>query len=206
MIKLFYTPGTCARAAHIALQEAGAAFEAVRVDLRGGQQQTPEYLAINPKARVPALQTDEGVLTECLAILGYIAQAFPEARLAPTDPWGFAQAQAFNSYLASTVHIAFGVGFRPGRYADDEGSHADMRRKMPQNMLASLRLIESSLFKGPWVLGDDYSVCDPYLFTLFNWLAAIDQDPKQFPALFQHSERMAARPAVIRALAREAEA
>lgn len=203
MIKLFYTPGTCARASHIALEEAGAEFEAVRVDLRGGEHQRPEYLAMNPKSRVPALQTDQGVLTESVAILGYIAQAFPEARLAPTDPWGFAQAQAFNAYLSSTVHIFFGVGFRPGRYADEETSHEDMRRKMPENMLGAVRLIEERLFKGPWVLGEQFSVCDGYLFTLFGWLAAINQDQTQFPALYAHSQRVAERPAVQRVLARE---
>src|SRR4051794_9596204 len=102
MIKLFYSLGSCSLASHIALEEAGAPYEAVRINVRAWDQRKPEYLALNPKGRVPALVTDEGVLTENVAILAWVAQAFPQARLAPTDPWGFAQAQAFNSYLAST--------------------------------------------------------------------------------------------------------
>ena len=85
MLKLFYAPGSCALASHVALEEVGAEYEAVRVDLRANDQRKPEYLAINPKGRVPALVTDKGVLTENPAILAFVAQSFPEARLAPLD-------------------------------------------------------------------------------------------------------------------------
>ena len=102
MIKLYYAPNACSRGPHIALEEAGAVFEAVRVDVRGGEQRSPAYLALNPKGRVPTLVTDKGVLTECTAILAWIAQTWPQAKLAPLDdPWSFAQVQAFNSFLAS---------------------------------------------------------------------------------------------------------
>ena len=98
MLKLFYAPGSCALASHIALEEAGAKYGAVRVDLRAKDQRKPEYLAINPKGRVPALVTDKGVLTENPAILAFVAQSFPEARLAPLDDaFAFARVQAFNS-------------------------------------------------------------------------------------------------------------
>src|SRR5947209_2730325 len=97
MYKLYYAPGTCALASHIALEEAGADYSAVRLDFKANQQQSPEYLKVNPKGRVPALVTDKGVLTETPAILAYIAQTFPNAKLAPTDDaFAFAQAQAFN--------------------------------------------------------------------------------------------------------------
>ncbi len=83
MLKLYYSPGTCALASHIALEEAGASYTAERVDFKTSQQTSPEYLAINPKGRVPALVTDRGILTETPAILAYIAQSFPQARLMP---------------------------------------------------------------------------------------------------------------------------
>src|SRR3954466_3908259 len=105
-MKLYYTPGTCALASHIALEEAGADYTTVRVDFKSDEQRQPDYLAINPKGRVPALVTAHGVLTETPAILAYVAQSFPQARLAPSDPFGFAEVQAFNNYLCSTVHIA----------------------------------------------------------------------------------------------------
>ena len=94
MLKLYFAPGTCALASHIALAESGADYTVERIDFKTNQQQSPEYLAINPKGRIPALVTDRGVLTENCAILAWVAQAFPEANLAPTDPWAFAQAQA----------------------------------------------------------------------------------------------------------------
>ena len=83
MLKLFYAPNTCALASHIALEEAGADYQTVRLDFRADEQRKPEYLAINPKGRVPALATDRGILTETPAILAFVAQSFPQAKLAP---------------------------------------------------------------------------------------------------------------------------
>ena len=97
MFKLYYAPGTCALASHIALEEAGASYTAERLDFKNNQQTSPQYLAINPKGRVPALVTDRGTLTETPAILAFIAQSFPQARLVPDDPFAFAQAQSFNN-------------------------------------------------------------------------------------------------------------
>ena len=107
MIKLFYAANTCSLASHIALEEAAAPYTTVRLSFADNQQRGPEYLAINPKGRVPAMVTDRGILTETPAMLAYIAQSFPEARLAPLDdPFAFAEVQAFNSYLCSTVHMS----------------------------------------------------------------------------------------------------
>jgi len=204
--KLFYAPGTCALAPHIALEEAGVPFEAVRVDTAGGAQRQPEYLALNPKGRVPLLVVDgQALLTETPAILAYIAQRFPAARLAPLDdPLRFAQAQSFNSYLCSTVHVAHAHGPRGARWADDPAAIAAMKRKVPQTMGDCFALIEGTVLgDGPWVLGAEYSMCDPYLFTMCQWLAADGVDVAGFPKVQAHVQRMAERPAVQRALARE---
>ena len=115
MLKLFYAPNTCALAPHIALNEAGADFDLVKVDTQKGEQRAAEYLAINPKSRVPALATDRGILTEVPVLLGYIARNFPKAELAPSDGFAFFQMQSFNLYLASTIHITFAHLFRPER-------------------------------------------------------------------------------------------
>ena len=203
MIKLFHAPGSCSLASYIALEEARAEYEAIGMNTRGDQRQ-PEYLAVNPKGRVPALVTDRGVLTENVAILAWIAQAFPDAHLAPTDPWGFAQAQAFNSYLASTVHVAHAHRHRGYRWADQESSFEDMRQKVPQTMGDCFQLIETELFKGPWVLGDRFSICDGYLFTVAGWLEGDSVDPARFPRVHDHRERVRARPAVAKVLAEEA--
>jgi len=204
MIRLFYSLGSCSLASHIALEEAGAAYEAVRTNVREKANLTPEFLAINPKGRVPALATDQGVLTETVAILAWVAQAFPQAKLAPTDPWAFAQAQAFNAYLASTVHVAHAHRHRGYRWADEESSFADMTRKVPQTVGACFQLIEDELFEGPYVLGDTFSICDGYLFTIADWLEGDGVDPQQFPKVHAHRERIRARPAVSKVLAEEA--
>jgi glutathione S-transferase len=204
MLKLFYAPGACSLASHIALEEAGADYEAVRMSTRDGDQRKPEYLAINPKGRVPALVTDRGVLTETPAILSYIPETHPSAGLLPQDAWERAQAHAFNSYLCSTVHVAHAHKHRGYRWADAPEALADMTRKVPENEVACFQLIEETMLEGPWVLGEAYSVCDPYLFTLAGWLAEDGVDIRQFPKVAEHSERMRERPAVRKVLAVEA--
>jgi glutathione S-transferase len=203
-LKLFYFPNTCALASHIALADAGADYELVRVDFAKTAQRSPEYLAINPKARVPSLVTDRGVLTETPAILAYIAQCFPSARLAPLDdPFAFAEVQAFNSYLCSTVHVAHAHGPRGSRWADDPAALAEMKRKVPETVGAAFALIENGMLRGPWVMGDSYTICDPYLFTLAQWLELDGVDVSKLPRVMEHRARMAARASVIKALAEE---
>src|SRR6266404_5708945 len=204
MLKFYYAPKSCALASHIALEEAGAEYETVRLDLAANQQRTPDYAAINPKARVPALETARGVLTETPAILAFIAQTHPAARLAPfDDPFAFAEVQAFNGYICATLHVAHAHKYRGYRWADEESSFADMRRAAPRAVGACFELIESTLFKGPWVMGETYTICDPYLFTVAQWLEEDGVDPKLVPRVIDHRSRMAERGAVQRAIAAE---
>jgi glutathione S-transferase len=204
MLKLYYTPGTCALASHIALEEAGAPYTTERVDFKTNQQNSPGYLEINPKGRVPSLVTDRGTLTETPAMLAYIAQSFPKAKLAPLeDPFAFAQLQSFTSYLCSTVHVAHAHKGRGYRWASDESSFADMKRKVPESMGAAFAVIEKKMLKGPWVMGETYTVCDPYLFTLTRWLEGDSVDLSTLPKVADHHKRMSERPAVQKVLAEE---
>lgn len=204
MYTLYYSPGACSLASHIALEEAGAAFEARRVDFDAGEQRAPDYLALNPKGRVPSLATPRGVLTETPAILAFIAQSHPEAGLAPADdPFAFAELQAFASYLCSTVHVAHAHRGRGHRWADDPAAIEAMRRKVPETVAACFQAIEDGMFRGPWAMGAAYTVADPYLFTVARWLERDNVDIARFPAVAAHFAAMSARPAVARALARE---
>jgi len=204
MLKLYFAPGTCALASHIALQDAGAAYTVERIDFKSNQQNSADYLAINPKGRVPALVTDRGILTETPAMLAFIAQSFPQAALAPLgDAFAFADVQAFNSYLCSTVHIAHAHRMRGYRWATDESSFADMKRKVPDSVGASFALIERGMLRGPWVMGEQYTICDPYLFTLSQWLEGDGVDLAALPKVMDHRKRMSERPAVRVALAEE---
>lgn len=202
MLKLYSAPGTCSLAAHIALHEADAGHELVTLNFANQQQRSPEYLAINPKGRVPTLVTEQGVLSETTALLLYIAQRFPAAKLAPLDdPFALAHMQEFNSYLASTVHVNHAHGRRAGRWADEASSIADMQRKVPQTMSEAFSVIENHYLQGPWVLGEAYSVADAYLFTIASWLKSDGVDIALFPKVAAHTARMLERPAVQRALA-----
>lgn len=202
MLTFYYAPNTCALASRIALEEAGATYQPVKLDFANSQQQSPDYLKINPKGRVPALATDRGILTETPAILAYIAQRFPAAKLAPLDDaFAFGQVQAFNSYICSTVHVAHAHNRRGARWADDPAAIAEMKRKVPETMAACFKLIEEKMLTDPWVMGEAYTICDPYLYTLATWLEGDGVDPTSFPKVHDHMTRMAARPAVQRARA-----
>ena len=204
MYKLYYAPGTCALASHIALEEAGVDYSAVRLDFKANQQQSPEYLKVNPKGRVPALVTDKGVLTETPAILAYVAQTFPKAKLAPLDDaFAFAQAQSFNSYICATVHVAHAHKGRGYRWASEESSFADMKRMVPKSVAGAFDLIENGMLKGPWVMGDQYTICDPYLYTVALWLEGDGIDLKNLPRVADHIKRMSERPAVQKVLAEQ---
>jgi len=201
VLKLFYTPGTCSLASHIALEETGVDYTAVPIDFSKAEQTKPDYLAVNPKGRVPALVTDRGTITETPAILTYIAQSMPQAKLAPLDdPYEFARIQSFLSYLCSTVHVAHAHGRRGSRWADDPAAHEAMRAKVATNMTDCFQLIETSMLAGPFVAGDSYSIADPYLFTIAGWLEPDGVDPARFPKILDHRNRMTQRPAVARVL------
>ena len=204
-MKFFYSPGACSLASHIALEEAGAPYERIRKDLKAGDQRQPDYLKVNPKGRVPALVTDKGVLTENPAILAYLAQAYPAAALAPTDPYAFAAMQAVNMFLSSSVHATFTHAFRPERFADGEAAAVAMKAKVVPSLTEYFGLIEGGMLKGPWVMGEQFTMADAYLYVFSGWLARLDTGfIDKFPRVKEHRVRMEARPAVQRVLRAEA--
>ena len=204
MMKLYYAAHTCALAVHIALEDAEASYETQRLDFLQQEQTKDEFLAINPKGRVPALLCDQGLLSESPAILSFIAQTYPEADLAPLkDPFEFAKVQEFNNYLSSTLHVAHAHGKRAARWADDPAAQAELHRKMPQVVRESFQLIESSMFTGPFVMGETYTICDPYLFTFAQWMEADKVNPELVPKIRDHRAMMLQRPNVQKAIAEQ---
>jgi len=206
MLRLFYAPGACSLASHIALEEAGAHYDATMIDLKHGQQRTAEYMAVNPLGRVPALVTDRGTLTESPAILAFIAQSYPDAKLANLgDPFAFAQQQAFNMFLATTVHAFFGQVYRPARHADGEAAAAALKARGGEVLDNAFALIDQRLADGrPYVHGDQYSVSDPYLLVFERWFARGDAGhPERCNHLQPHRQRVEQRAAVQRVLKAE---
>lgn len=200
MLKLYYSPGACALASHIALEEAGADYEVVAVDLKKGEQKSSDYLAINPAGSTPALVTDEGVLTENLVIMGYVAQTHPEADLADNgSSFNFGKMQSLNGWLASSLHPAIGklLFGRPPL----EG---EAREQQTELALEKYDLLEQKLLKGPWATGERYTVSDGYVSVFTRWARQAGLlDPKRYPRLNDHLDRVQARPAVQRVLKAE---
>lgn len=192
MLKLYISPGACATASHIALEEAGADYQTQVIDLKTGQQKTPEYLAVNPAGVTPALETDHGVITQNAAIMALVAQTHPDRNLAPTDPYDFAGFNAFNGFLASSLHPAIGkvLFSRPPL----EGEARDQAVELA---LSKYQLVEDHYLKGDYVLGDSFSLADGYLLVFERWARQAGLlDPARFPRLNAHLDRIQARPAV----------
>lgn len=198
MLKLFISPGACAMASHAALEEAGAEYETQVVNLRAGEQKTPEFLAINPAGSTPALLTDEGPLTQNTAILTYVAQRFPDTGLAPVgDPYRFSRFVAFNAFLASSVHPSIGKVL----FAGLEG---EAREQALGIALSKYELLEDRLVEGPFVFGDAYTLADGYLAVFERWARqARLLDPARFPKLNAHLDAVQQRPAYRRMLEQE---
>ena len=193
MLTLYYARNTCAFAAHVVLEDAKANYETIEINFKKGEQNSSNYQIINPKQRFPTLVTPKGILTETSAILIYIAQEHPEMNLIPNDNFNFARAQSFNTYLASTVHVAHAHKHRGTRWAKDDLALKSMTAKVQENMTECGMLIEKELFKGPWVLGDNYSICDPYLAVITRWFTDDNVDTSKFPRIMEHNLLIQAR-------------
>ena len=202
-LTLYFAPDSISLATIIVLEEIGAPYVLERVDLAKGEQRSAEYLALNPLGRVPTLRTEHGLLTETPAILTFLARLVPAAEVLPEAAFLEARALAFLSYLASTVHVAHAHRMRGSRWSDDASAIASMQRKVPESVLAAFSLIEHRELVGPWVLGDQFSVCDAHLFTLARWLEVDGVDTTKLPRVLAHRARMLQRPATQRALAAE---
>jgi glutathione S-transferase len=201
-LTLFAAKGSCSTATHIALEEAGADYDVVKIDTAAGDQRKPGFLKINPKGRVPVLVTNHGPLTENVALLLYVAQTHAHANLAPLgDPFALAKLNAFNSYLSSTVHVAHAHKLRGSRWSDNAVAIETMKSKVQQNMSDCAVVIENEYLAGPWVMGQKYSIGDCYLHVITGWMIGDGVDMKQFPKLSAHRAAMLARPAVVKVTA-----
>ncbi|TDR89063.1 glutathione S-transferase family protein [Enterovirga rhinocerotis] len=207
-LTLFYSPGACSLASHIAIEETGLPFEARRVDFSTTEQRSPDYLKINPKGRVPALADGGFVVTENPAILRYLARKAPEAGLWPDDARSEAVCAEWLAWCSSGLHVAYAHTRRPERYATGEEAIANVVAKGREATRDVWQQVERKLAasSSPWLAGDRYSVADPYLFVMWNWGrgAHLGYDmPGDFPAWTRHALTMGERPAVRRALERE---
>mgnify|MGYP000515716008 FL=1 len=197
MLKLYWVKGTISIAVAIALEEAGLPYDAVQMDFKTADQTKPDYLAVNPKGRVPALALEDGtVLTETGALLDYIAAIAPTANLVPTAPQNAAHMRSAMYYLASTMHIAHAHKMRGSRWATQQSSFDDMTRMVPETMAACAAYVDTHILRGDYVLGDTFSIADPYLYVVCNWLSGDGVDVALYPKIEKFMSKMQARPSV----------
>lgn len=205
MLKLYASPGACSLASHIVLEEAGLPYALQVVDARAGETRTEAYARINPLQRVPALDTGEGVLTETVAILTWLAER-ASPRLLP-EPGGLEHARAHEwmALLSATLHPSFRMVFRAERFARTPEGVEEVRGAALETLLDLLQMIDGRLAGQTFALGRDYSVCDPYLFVFYTWARRAPVAPVCPPLLNweAHARRVYDRSAVRRAMEQE---
>ncbi|WP_299078957.1 glutathione S-transferase family protein [uncultured Ruegeria sp.] len=195
-MQLYYAPRTISVAVAIALEESGLEYEAIRLDFAAGEQTKPAYQQINPKGRVPALAVDGGILTETGALLEYVAAQAPEAGLVPDEPVMAGRMREVMYYLATTMHVNHAHKLRGHRWADKKSSWDDMTAKVAETMTASCDYIVSNGLRGPFVLGDRFSLADAYLYIVCSWLEGDGVDVAAFPKIVAFRDAMEARASV----------
>ena len=205
---LYFAPGSCARVPLIALEEIGAPFDTYIVAFMKGEHRSPEYLAINPAGKVPALVVDGRALTQNCAILSYLARRFPEAALLPQPDDAFEQAQLLSklAWFSGDLHPLVTRIRMPQMLCDLAEGPERVRAMACATMAAQLAPVEHMLSDKPWYLGDSWSILDTYLFWVWFRITGAGFDASPFPAIADHRARIEQRPSVIRALARERQA
>lgn len=203
MLKLFYSPGACSLVTHISLEEAGAEFEPVRVVLAEGQHLKPEYLDVNPHARVPALATDDGVVTENIAILNFIADLFEAPGSVPRDdPIAAARCNELLGWFASSVHISFAQIWRGERFTDDQSLWPAIKDGGFRALEKHFAEIDQ-LSGERWLVEGRFTAADSYALTFFRWGRRIGMDMSSYAAWADLNQQVLDRPAVQRVIDRE---
>lgn len=204
-MKLYYAPGACSLAAHVALEETQRRFEPVRVNLREGEQHAPEYLKVNPRGRVPALELDSGsVITETPAILTLIADWSPRSKLLPPahDLPCRGRALEWMAWLSTGPQIAVAQVWRPNRFVAEGADTAELEAGGKRWLADAFAEIDGRI-AGPWAIAPGYSVVDPYLLVFYRWGERMGFEMNAFQRWSAQVDRLLDRPAVQRVLERE---
>ena len=203
-LTLAYCPVACSLVPYILLTEAGAEFDTLPVNLGKNENNTPAYLRINPKAKVPALIINGEPLTENVAIQIWIARQYPAARLLPQDPLDYARAISVMAWCAGGIHPKLTQQARPERYCDLAGS-ADNVRDHGSHSLFELFEIADTLLAGREWFFDDFTCADAYFYWCFRRGGMFKPDVSGFTNCVTHLHRMEQRPSVQKLLAYEAQ-
>ena len=198
-MKLYYSPGACSLSPHITLHESGLAFEHVLAPTKTHQlEDGTDYYSINPLGYVPLLELDDGTrLTEGPAIVQYIADQVPAKKLAPANgTLERYKLQSWLNFISTELHKGFSPLFNPA-------TPADYKPMVIDKLVSRLKWVDGQLAGKQYLMGDAFSVADPYLFTVTNWAPRVGVDSTGFANIASFRKRMAARPAVQAAMKHE---
>ncbi len=207
-LKLYFAPGACSFVPHALLEATGAPFEPQLVKLHKNEQDSPEYRAVNPRGQVPVLVDGDAVITQILAIVGYLDARFPDQQFLPREPLARAKAMETLAWMNNTVHPTFTHVFMPHKFSDQPDTQAQLKAfnaKQYRPMLAEIEAMAGrAATQGQAFLGGDrFGPIDAYALTLLRWGGFAGIDPAGLPALWTHVQKVAALPPVARAMERE---
>lgn len=207
-LKLYFAPGACSFVPHALLEASGAPFEAAMVKLHKGEQNSPEYLALNPRGQVPVLVDDGEVITQIVAIVTWLDQRFPQCEFLPRDALARVRVLQTLAWMNNTVHPTFTHFFMPQKFTEDAQAQAAIKSHAARQygpLLGELdALARTAAGEGRTFLGGaHFGPLDAYSLTLLRWGGFAGHDPQGFPALWAHVQRVAELPPVARAIARE---
>ena len=196
MLTLYFSPGACSLASHIGLEESGTSYETKPILLAKGQQRTQEYLKINPRGKVPTLDADGKILVENTAILTYLARRFPDKKLMPADPAEEARCIGTMCWFSCVVHPSYQRAHRPERFADGEAAATAVKENGKKSFWANCQEIDAMIAGHDWVMGNAYTLVDPYALVFYGWGARGGFPVKDLRAYTAWQERMMNRPTV----------
>jgi len=205
-IQLYFSPGACSFVPHVMLEKAGVPFEPIMVKLHKGEQQTPEFQMLNPNGQVPVLVDDGEVLTQILALVGYLDKRFPQAHILPDTPMARARAIEMLSWLNNTVHPTFTHVFMPHKFSDQPDVQANIREHAVgqyRRLMQALQARVVALSPGQWLAGEHLGPVDAYTLTVTRWATMAGIAPADMPQLWSYVQRVAADAAVARVIERE---
>jgi glutathione S-transferase len=203
MLTLYYCPGLCSLASHITLEEGGADYTPKMINVFKGEHQSEAYRKINPRGKVPALDVDGSILVENAAIMAYLARRFPNANLKPQEPLEEARWLSAMSWLSNTVHPSFTHVARPERFIEDKAAHDGIKEAGKKAFWTNVSEIDGILAGRPWVMGAQYTTCDPYAMVFYGWGRRAELPMQELKNYTAWKDRMLQRPAVRKVLERE---
>jgi len=201
--KLYYAPGACSFASHIALEETGIPYETQKMDLMAGDQRSEAYLRINPRGRVPTLVADGQILTENVGIMTYLGGGYPDAGIWPKKTWDQAKLVSTLAWLSNTVHPTYAHIVRTQRYVDDEGAQEAVKAKARTMFEGYLKEIDSLLEGHKWSIANQFTVADGYLLVFYRWANRQKMDVRALKNYTAVMDRVLARPTVKKVMADE---